>query len=100
MIAPCARSWIAHVSPRKRGRAMIKVGIVGMGVIGTHLAKAIENGIAGIALSGVTVRSAVKAGAYPVFPLGELIARSDLVVEAATQAALKEFGASVLEAGK
>ncbi|PWU24666.1 MAG: aspartate dehydrogenase [Candidatus Rokuibacteriota bacterium] len=79
---------------------MIKVGIVGMGVIGTHLAKAIENGIAGTALAGVTVRSVVKAGAYPAFPLGELIQRSDLVVEAATQAALKEFGASVLEAGK
>ena len=37
---------------------MIKVGIVGMGVIGTHIAKAIENGIPGITLAGVSVRTA------------------------------------------
>ncbi len=79
---------------------MIKTGIVGMGVIGTHLAKAIANGIPGIALAGVSVRTATTAGGFPVFPLGELIQRSDLVVEAATQAALKEFGPAVLLAGK
>ncbi|HEV8437802.1 MAG TPA: aspartate dehydrogenase [Methylomirabilota bacterium] len=79
---------------------MINVGIVGMGVIGTHIAKAIENGIRGIALAGVNVRTATKAGAYPVFPLDELIRRSDLVIEAATQAALRDFGPAVLRAGK
>ena len=79
---------------------MIKVGIVGMGVIGTHLAKAIDNGIPGVTLAGVSVRTVTKAGGYPVFPLDELIQRSDLVVEAATQAALKEFGPAVLAAGK
>jgi aspartate dehydrogenase len=79
---------------------MIKVGLVGMGVIGTQIAKAIDNGIAGVALAGVTVRSPVKAGAYPAFPLAELIRRSDLLVEAATQAALLEFGPAVLSAGK
>ena len=35
---------------------MIKVGVVGMGVIGTHVAQAITKGIPGIALAGVTVR--------------------------------------------
>ena len=79
---------------------MIKVGIVGMGVIGTHLAKAIDNGIPGVTLAGVSVRTVTKAGGYPVFPLDELIQRSDLIVEAATQAALKEFGPAVLAAGK
>ena len=79
---------------------MMKVGIVGMGVIGTHVAKAIDNGIAGVALAGVSVRTPVKAGAYPVLPLPELIQRSDLVVEAATQAALLEFGPAVLSSGK
>ncbi len=78
---------------------MIEVGIVGMGVIGTHIAKAIGNGIPGIALAGVSVRTAATAGGHPVFPLDELIRRSDLVVEAATQAALREFGRAVLEAG-
>src|SRR5712691_9581361 len=79
---------------------MIKVGIVGMGVIGTHIAKAITNGIPGIALAGVSVRTRTTAGAFPVFALAELIHRSDLVVEAATQAALTEFGPAVIEAGK
>src|SRR5262249_61837378 len=79
---------------------MINVGIVGMGVIGTQIAKAIENGIPGIALAGVGVRTPAKAGAYPVLPLPELIRRADLVVEAATQAALAEFGSDVLRAGK
>lgn len=79
---------------------MINVGIVGMGVIGTQIAKAIDNGIPGIALAGVAVRTPVKAGGYPALALPELIGRSDLVVEAATQAALLEFGPAVLSAGK
>ena len=79
---------------------MIKVGIVGMGVIGTHIAKAIGNGIHGITLSGVAVRTATNAGGFPAFSLQELIERSDLVVEAATQAALREFGPAVLTAGR
>jgi aspartate dehydrogenase len=79
---------------------MIKVGIVGMGVIGTHIARAIENGIPGIALAGVSVRTATTAGRVPTFPVETLIQRSDLIVEAATQAALREFGARVLSSGR
>jgi aspartate dehydrogenase len=79
---------------------MITVGIVGMGVIGTHIAKAIDNGIPGISLAGVSVRNVATAGSYAVIPLEELIRRADLVVEAATQAALVSFGPKVLAAGK
>jgi aspartate dehydrogenase len=79
---------------------MIRTGIVGMGVIGTKIAKAIENGIPGVALAGVSVRAAIKGGGYPVFPLRELVQRSDLVVEAATQAALAELAPVVLDAGR
>jgi aspartate dehydrogenase len=79
---------------------MINVGIVGMGVIGTQIAKAIANGIPGIALAGVNVRTAATAGAFPVLSLDELIRRSDLVVEAATRAALLQFGPAVIKAGK
>jgi aspartate dehydrogenase len=79
---------------------MIKAGIVGMGVIGTHVAKAIDNGIPGVTLAGVSVRTAARAAAYPAFALPDLIARADLIVEAATQAALREFGPAVLRAGK
>jgi aspartate dehydrogenase len=79
---------------------MISVGVVGMGVIGTQIAKAITNGIPGIALAGVSVRTAATGGAFPVLSLDELIRRADLVVEAATQAALLRFGPAVIEAGK
>ena len=80
--------------------AVVKVGIVGMGVIGTHIAKAISNGIPGVALAGVTVRDPATAAGHRAIPLDSLIRESDLVVEAATQAALKEFGPAVLSAGK
>jgi aspartate dehydrogenase len=79
---------------------MLRIGIVGMGVIGTAIAKAASGDIAGVELAGVTVRDPAKAGGCPAFPLDELIRRSDLVVEAATQAALREFGPAVLAAGK
>ncbi len=79
---------------------MIKVGIVGMGVIGTHIAKAIDNGIAGVTLAGVSVRTPTTAGGFPAFSLEALIQRSDLIVEAATQAALRQFGPAVLQAGR
>jgi aspartate dehydrogenase len=79
---------------------MLKVGIVGMGVIGTHIARAIDEGIPGVALAGVTVRSQAKAAGFKALPLESLIRESDLVVEAATQAALRDFAPSVLGAGK
>ena len=79
---------------------MIKVGIVGMGVIGTHIAEAITTGIPGVALAGVTVRNPATAGGHRALTLDRLIAESDLVVEAATQAALREFAPSVLAAGR
>jgi len=79
---------------------MITVGIVGMGVIGTHIAEAITKGIPGIALAGVTVRDPAKARGHRALALEWLIRESDLIVEAATQAALREFGPAVLSAGK
>lgn len=78
---------------------MVNVGIVGMGVIGRAVARAIERGVPGVALAGVTVRDPARAAGYRALPLPELIERSDLVVEAATQAALREFGPLVLAGG-
>src|SRR6266704_5822808 len=86
--------------PAARRTRMIKVGIVGMGVIGTHIARAIDEGIPGVALAGVTVRSPAKAAGFTALPLESLIRQSDLVVEAATQAALRDFAPAVLGAGK
>jgi aspartate dehydrogenase len=79
---------------------MIRVGIVGMGVIGQAVARALTAGIPGVALAGVSVRDPAKAAGYPALTLPELIRRADLVVEAATQAALLGFGPDVLTAGK
>ena len=79
---------------------MLRVGIVGMGAIGSHIAKAVAGGIPGVTLAGVHVRDPAKAKGFPALSLPELIERSDLVVEAATQAALREFGPDVLAAGK
>jgi aspartate dehydrogenase len=79
---------------------MLKIGIVGMGVIGHRVAEALTRGIPGAVLVGVSVRNATTAGGYPVLPLPTLIERADLVVEAATQASLREFGPAVLAAGK
>ncbi len=79
---------------------MLKVGIVGMGVIGTHIARAITAGFSGVTLAGVHVRDPAKAKGFPAVSLPELIQRSDLIVEAATQAALREFAPAVLAAGK
>jgi len=58
---------------------MLKIGIVGMGVIGHRVAEALVRGIPGTALVGVSVRQAATAGSYPVLPLPTLIERSDLI---------------------
>ena len=79
---------------------MVKIGIVGMGVIGQAIARAATAGIPGIALAGVTVRDPARAAGHRALPLDELVERSDLVVEAATQAARREFGPTVLGAGR
>jgi aspartate dehydrogenase len=79
---------------------VLKIGIVGMGVIGRRVADALTRGISGVTLAGVSVREPATATGYPVLPLDQLIERADLIVEAATQAALREFGPAVLSAGK
>jgi aspartate dehydrogenase len=79
---------------------MLRVGIVGMGVIGTAVAKAASGDIPGVTLAGVTARDPAKAAGYPAYPLDALVGRCDLIVEAATQAALREFGPTVLAADK
>jgi aspartate dehydrogenase len=79
---------------------MLKIGIVGMGVIGRRVAEAVRHGIPGTTLAGVSVRTPATADGFPSLSLPTLIERSDLIVEAATQASLREFGPAVLAAGK
>jgi len=76
---------------------MLKVGIVGAGTIGRGVAQAIDRGEVRAELAGIASRTAEKAKALadslacrpPVLELDELIARADLIVEAAGGKALE-----------
>ena len=85
-----------------------RVGILGLGAIGRPVARALAKGMPGLALAGVTSRDAGRAreflaglpGPPPFLEFEELVERSDLVVEAATRAALVELAPTILEAGR
>lgn len=89
-------------------RGKYHVGIVGMGTIGRAIALALDSGDIPVQLAAVHSRDAEKAGVFaatlsakpPVLDLDGLIASSDLVIEAATQAALATIAPATLAAGK
>jgi aspartate dehydrogenase len=84
------------------------VGIVGLGTIGRAVARALADGLPGLVLAGGATRDRARGAAFlaslpgapPCLPLPELIARADVVVEAATQAALAEIAPPTLDAGR
>jgi aspartate dehydrogenase len=85
-----------------------RVGIVGLGTIGRAVARAIAAGLDGVTLAGASSRDHARGAAFlaglpgspPYLPIDALVARADLVVEAATGAALVELAPPVLEAGR
>jgi aspartate dehydrogenase len=87
---------------------MKKVGVVGLGAIGRPVCQALDRGIPGLVLAGATARERTKGEAFlgtlsrpvPFLTLDVLIAASDLVVEASTQAHLEEVVPKTLRAGK
>lgn len=87
---------------------MNSIGIVGCGAIGRALLKAAETGKIFVAVAGVTSRSektareflATLSKAPPYLDLPQLIARSDLVVEAAGGKIVPELAEKVFAAGK
>jgi aspartate dehydrogenase len=87
---------------------MKKVGIVGLGAIGKPLCRALDAGIHGLTLAGAAARDRNRGEAFlkelrhpaPFLDLDALIAASDLVVEASTQAHLEEIAPKTLAAGK
>jgi aspartate dehydrogenase len=87
---------------------MIRVGVFGLGTIGRQVCRALTAGIEGVSLSGGTGRNRPKDEAFlatlpapaPWLSLDELIRASDLVIEAATQAALQTLAPKVLSAEK
>src|SRR5713101_3020625 len=84
------------------------VGVVGLGAIGRQVCRALDEGIAGLRLAAGLARDADRGGRFltslrsspPLLPLDDLIAASDVVVEASTQAHLDEIAPRALGAGR
>lgn len=86
-----------------------KIGIVGCGTIGRKVATELDAGsVSGACLVAISSRSLDKAQEFasslqshpPVLPLAEMVPLVDIVVEAATGAALDQIAKETLSAGK
>jgi aspartate dehydrogenase len=86
----------------------MRVGIVGLGTVARALCQSVDRGEVQVQLAGVTIRQPERALAFlrelnhppPLLSLDELVARSDLVIEAATQEALDTIAPCTLRQGK
>lgn len=87
----------------------MRLGVVGIGTIGRAICRAVDAGeVPGAALGALHSRDRAKAAAFaaslkrppPVLDLDGCIARADLLIEAATAAALRELAPRALSAGK
>jgi aspartate dehydrogenase len=86
----------------------LTVGVVGLGAIGRRVCQALDAGLPGLRLAGATARARERAEAFlkslgtpvPFLSLDALIAASEIVVEASTQAHLHEIAPKALEAGR
>ena len=84
------------------------VGVVGLGVIGRAVCRALDAGIPGLRLAGALARDRARAEGFlgalasapPFLPLEDLTAACDLVVEASSQAHVQEVAPTVLTAGR
>jgi aspartate dehydrogenase len=87
---------------------MLRIGIVGCGTIGGAVARAIDEGRVPAALAALTSRTRAHADALaaslatrpPVLELPDLVRAADLVVEAATPAALESIVPACLAEGR
>jgi aspartate dehydrogenase len=90
------------------GGISVKVGIIGLGAIGRAVCRALDAGIPGLALVGACARDREKAERFlktlatspPLLGLDDLVASSELIVEASTQAHLAEVAPKALGAGR
>ena len=84
------------------------IGIVGCGAIGQALLKAVGTGSLAVLIAGVTSRTEKSAREFlsnfenppPYLPLRELIAASDLIIEAAGGSVVQSLAEEVFAAGK
>ncbi len=87
---------------------MESIGIVGCGAIGRAILKAAEQGLLGINVAGVTSRTKSTARQFlstldhppPCLDRGELIHRSDLLIEAAGGNVVPQLARETFDAGK
>jgi aspartate dehydrogenase len=87
---------------------MLKIGVIGCGAIGAEICKAVDTGIINAKLAAVYDRKREHCESLigtlnkkpEITSPDELISRADIVVECASQAAVRELGLSVLEKGK
>ena len=92
----------------RAARDTIRIGVVGLGAIGRQVCRAIDRGLPGLALAGATARTRERAEAFlatlksppPFLDLDALVAASDVVVEASTQAHLQDIAPKVLGTGR
>jgi aspartate dehydrogenase len=85
-----------------------RVGVVGLGAIGRRVCQALDAGLPGLRLVAATARDRARAETFlkslrspsPFLPVDDLIAAADIVVEASTQAHLREIAPRVLTAGR
>jgi aspartate dehydrogenase len=86
----------------------LTVGVVGLGVIGRQVCRALDAGLPGLRLAGATARTPAPAQAFlaslatpvPLLSLDDLVAASEVVVEASSQAHLQEVAPRALGAGR
>ena len=86
----------------------MKVGLAGLGTIGIVVARALDEGIHGLELVGVTVRDAEKAernmsafrNPAPVVSATELAESCDIIVECVPKEAFREIAEPALGAGR
>src|SRR5688500_14631361 len=91
-----------------RSSRPLSIGVVGLGVIGRALCRALDAGMDGLALAGATSRTRDTAESFlkalkspaPFLSLDALVQASDVVVEASTQAHLEEIAPAALGAGR
>lgn len=79
-----------------------RVGMIGFGAIGVPVIEALRGGrVPGCRLSGILTRSELPddLGTFSASSVDDLIDRSDLIVEAAGQAALGRLGPPIIDSG-
>ena len=85
----------------------LTVGIVGLGAIGMHLARALDAGVEGLKLAAVSVRDRDRAVAAMkgfrdrplILDIAKLPRECDIIVEAAPAAIFEEVATAAIEAG-